>query len=338
MSPRSVGWGILVQVALAAAGAGPIQAQPQSPPSDARLVGFTVEPLAAEFGEVFDLRLTLRLAPGVVAFLPDTLVPGPASVSAGPGGWSEVAGPADSLDILATYPVMGFLNGRVELPSVEVWTRAPADGESSGPRSLRDLGDVGPAAAEGLGRILISTGAVQITPLTEMAESSEGLFPRPPADVLGGQWSIWILSAVALTILTGGFLAWLLLSRWREARTRDDVTLIRASPRDEALKALDRILGLGWLGEDRLVEFYEASTGVLRRFSEQFKSEWGIALTSTELLARLRDRWGLSSVEDLKEAISVAEWVKFGRYRPETDVPEKHWRMIRDWIARMPES
>ena len=85
------------------------------------------------------------------------------------------------------------------------------------------------------------------------------------------------------------------------------------------------------------MEFYDASTGVLRRFSEQEEPEWGIALTSSELLARLESRWGPGSVEELGSAVSVAEWVKFGRYRPETESAEGHWMTIRDWIEGKPE-
>ena len=34
-------------------------------PSEARLVGFTVEPESPEFGQAFDLRITVRIGPGL---------------------------------------------------------------------------------------------------------------------------------------------------------------------------------------------------------------------------------------------------------------------------------
>ena len=55
---------------------GGARAQSLDLPIEARLVGFTVEPEGPEFGQVFDLRITVRIGPGVVAFLPDTLVAG----------------------------------------------------------------------------------------------------------------------------------------------------------------------------------------------------------------------------------------------------------------------
>ena len=85
------------------------------------------------------------------------------------------------------------------------------------------------------------------------------------------------------------------------------------------------------------MEFYQASTNVLRLFSEQCDPNWGMALTSSELLAQLRERWGANAVDRLDSAVSVAERAKFGRYRPEVETAEEHWRTIRDWIEDIPE-
>jgi hypothetical protein len=311
------------------------RAQSLDLPTEARLVGFTVEPEAPEFGEVFDLRVTVRIGPGVVAFLPDTLVSGDASVSAGTGDWSETSGPADSVDIRMRYPVMGFLSGPVELPWLDLWTRPAAVGEVGGARPLRDLVDTGTGFGDEFQLISISVGATEITPLAEMAEAAGDLFPRPAADVLGGQWSIWFLSAVAAAI-AGASLVWLLIYRRRLAsRLEAQLNGRDLSPRGAALRELDRIRGLRWHTEGRMMEFYDASTGVLRHFSEQEATDWSIALTSSELLAKLQGRWGSNSVEDLGSAVSVAERVKFGGYGSEVEAAEGHWLTIRDWIDGM---
>ena len=311
------------------------RAQSLDLPSEARLVGFTVEPEAPEFGEVFDLRITVRIGPGVVAFLPDTLAPGAASFSAGSGVWSEASGPADSVDIQTTYPVMGFLSGPVELPWLELWTRPAGAGEVGGARPLSDLTDVGPTLGDEVRSSLISVGATEIVPLAEMAEAAGDLFPRPAADVLGGQWSIWFLLAV-VTAIAGVSVTWLIVYRRRLAMRGDpELNGQDRSPRGEALRELDRIRGLGWHTEGRMVEFYDASTGVLRSFSEKEEADWGIALTSSELLEKLQGRWGSNSVENLGSAVSVAEHVKFGGYGSEVQSAEGHWATIRDWIDGM---
>ena len=314
---------------------GGARAQSLDLPSETRLVGFTVEPEAPELGQVFDLRIRVRIGPGIFAFLPDTLVPGDASASAGAGDWSETSGPADSVDIRTSYPVMGFLSGPVELPWLELWTRPAAVGEVGGARSVRDLVDTGTGFGDELQPILISVGATEIVPHADMAEGTAGLFPRPAADVLGGQWSIWFISAV-VTFVAGASLAWLLIYRHRLA-SRGDAELNGRdrSPRGEALRELDRIRSLGWHTTGRMVEFYDASTGVLRRFSEHEELDCSSALTSGELLVKLQGRWGSNSVEQLGSTITVAEAVKFGGHRSESGSAEGHWMTIRDWIEGM---
>lgn len=328
---------VLSLVAIGAIAVGGARAQSPDAPSGARLVAFTMEPREPEFAEVFELRLTVRVAPGIIVFLPDTLLPARASVSAGPGSWTESAGPADSVDLRATYPVTAFLNGAVELPSLELWTRLALTGEAGGARATSELGD-GASSGDGLQRVLIRVGGTRITALQEMAEAaSGGLLPRPAADVLGGQWSIWLLSAMGVVAMAVAFLAWLLVCRWRAARADAAATGTR-SPRGEALHELDRIRGLGWHTDGRIVDFYNATTGVLRRFSGEEVPDWSIALTSSELVARFRDhRWGPGSVEALGSVVWAAERVKFGALRPPGETAEGHWKTIRDWIESRPE-
>lgn len=327
--------------AICVAGVIPSYVRSQDPTADIRLVGFISEPREPEFGAVFDLRLNLRVAPGVVVFLPDTLNPAPASVSAGPGEWAVVAGPSDSVDISARYPVMGFLNGRVELPSLEVWTRSAVEGEEAGARSVSAIPDQGPASSDLLRNVVVPTGAIQVVPLAEMANAEGPIAPRPPADVLGGNYSPWFIAAVLVGLVAGGGLLWAGVTAIRSPRQASVpvVPVRRRSPREEALSELDRILAQGWhLAEarERLVRFYAASTDVVRGLAEQFDSQWGMSLTSSELLVALRDRWGEAAVVQLQEAVSVAEWVKFGRHSPTAEVAEEHWRTIRTWVADSP--
>ena len=327
--------------AICVAGVIPSHLRSQDPAADIRLVGFIAEPREPEFGAVFDLRLNLRVAPGVVVFLPDTLNPAPASVSAGPGEWMAVGGASDSVDISARYPIMAFLNGRVVLPSLEVWTRSAVEGEEAGARSVSAIPDQGPASADLLQSVVVPTGAVQVAPLAEMANAEGPIAPRPPADVLGGNYSPWFIAALIVGLVAGGGLLWAGATAIRSRRQTPVVAapVCRLSPREEALSELDRILAEGWhLAEarERLVRFYAASTEVVRGLAEQFDSQWGMSLTSSELLVALRDRWGEAAVVQLQEAVSVAEWVKFGRHFPTAEMAEEHWRTIRTWVADSP--
>lgn len=317
-----------------------VHAQARTPPQDGlqavRLVGFRTEPTAPEFGAPFNLELTVRVAPATTVFLPDTLNPADASASAGRGEWSVTEGPADSVDVVATYPVMGFLSGEVALPRLEVWVGpASGAGEAGSVRSTDDLDRLSAAQAETLRSVVVPTGMIRIEALGEMAGAADSLLPRPPADVLGGWWSPWLILVAALSALMLVGVAWTLLSRWRSRPRRPAAPGLGRSPREEALRELERIRSLGWHREGRLAEFYDATTAVLRRLSEQEERDWGTALTSTELMERIRSRWGVERASELAAAVAAAERVKFGRYRPDAEVAEAHWAVIRDWIESM---
>jgi hypothetical protein len=329
---RTLVLALILAASWASAGAqAPAPAQDET--DRVRLVGFRTQPTAPEFGVPFDLELTLRVAPGTTVFLPDTLNPTDASASAGRGAWRAAEGPADSVDVVATYPLMGFLSGQIRLPPLEAWVGpAPAAEAGAMVHSAADLDRLSAAEAETMRLAVVPTGFIRLEALHEMAGAGDSLLPRPPADVLGARWSLWlvlgaVIAAVALAV-TGGAL----LSEWR-GRRRAAPHAFGRSPRDEALHELERIRSLGWHREGRLADFYDATTGVLRRFSEQEERDWGTALTSTELMDRIRARWGPDPIGELAAAVIAAERVKFGRDRPGPEAAEAHWKAVRDWIA-----
>ena len=341
-------WAVVAALACSTAGLLGAQAPRQAPrqepqgPPPIRLVAFTNEPREPELGEVFALDLQLRIAPGIVAFFPDTLVPAPDASSAGAGTWELGVAPADSIDVRATYPVIGLDPGGVELPTLEVWTRPAAAGEEAGPRTLASLGatenggPVDPATVPGLQRTVLTIGGALIMPLGAMTEAADGgLLPRTPADVLGGQWSVWLIGAIGVGTVVVGLLGWLLLGGRRGGTALRPVVLL--PPRAEALGELDRIRELGWHANGRLVQFYDATTGVLRRFADRTADDCGTYLTSTELLTRLADRWGADRVAGLRDTVWSAERVKFGTHRPAPPSAEADWSVVRSWIADLPE-
>ncbi len=321
---------VLLIAALAAPG--PLAAQDRLAQSEsARVVAFLNEPREPELGEIFQLEVQVRVAPEVVAFLSDTMVDASSSVSAGPGTWVTTVGPGDSLDIRATYPVMGFLPGGVELPFVELWTRAAGPEEAPGVRSSSEL-PTSERDGPGVDHALLYLGGVFVMPPAEMVGDDAVLEPRPPADVVGGERSAWLVAALVVVGLTAGLIAWLLFA----GRLRTGATTPAAlSPRDEALRELDRIHELGWHANGRVADFYDATTGVLRHYAERRDpARWRTALTSSELLARLREQRGGDATESLGATVWTAECVKFGGRRPDAEAAEADWTQVRDWIAR----
>lgn len=321
-------WGALLAWALPVALSG--QA-PSAQSGSARLVAFTNEPREPEFGEVFQLEVQVRVAPDVVAFLSDTLSEAQNAVSAGAGAWTVTEGPADSMDVRAAYPVMGLLPGGVELPLIELWTRPVRPGERPGVRVAQEA-----SAAElespGVEHALLYLGGVFIMPPAEMTGDDAILMPRPPADVLGGERSPWLVAGILVAGLAALVVAWLLLAG-RLGSSGSPLPAV-LSPRAEALRELDRIRGMGWHENGRIVDFYDATTGVLRHYAERREpAEWRTALTSTELVKRLGDRWGTEVVEPLRPTIWTAECVKFGGRQPGSEAAEADWSRVRDWIA-----
>ena len=328
-------WPLVAGSLLVASSAAAEVVYQEAPPI--RLVAFTNEPREPEFGTVFELYLSLRLAPDLVTFLPDTLIPDEHAFSAGPGHWNAAPGLADSIDVQATYPVMGFLNGGVQLPWLEVWSRPAAADEQPGPRPASELAGVGETERAALERTLVEIGGALILVPSEMQGQDASIDPRPPADVLGGEWSVWLIAALGVTLAAALLLVGMFLAGRRTAAGAAALGL-GLSPREEALRDLDDLLARGWHANGRVDEFYDATTGVLRRLSEIEEPEWRRALTSTELVGRIEERWGTAPVEKLRPAIWAAERVKFGGHRPGPTTAEADWTAVRDWIRGLAEA
>mgnify|MGYP001074090215 CR=1 FL=1 len=326
-------WPVLVAAVLLALAARPAAAQVPSP---LRVVTYRTVPDTVAVGQQFELQVTLRAGPDATVLIPDTLIAADGARSSGPGTWTPVPAPEDSVDIRAVYPLIALQQGLVPLPSIEVAVRPR---ESSISERLGPLSSASPddLVRQGFTIHEIPIGAVQIAEYAPLAESDSALVPRPAADVVGGQWSVWIIvgAVTAILLVLGAVIAWF-TGLW--SRLAPSLFGPRPlSPKQEALRELDRIRALGWHRNGRMDDFYAASTDALRRYAGRLDPEWVPALTSRELLAQLEQRWGESRLEVLAEVIETAERVKFGRYRPDGDQAEADWSAIRDWIVKGPE-
>ena len=285
-----------------------------------RLLEVRLDPVMPELGDVFDLHVTFRARGSTMLILPDTLLPTNAVESVGAGTRTDSPGPGDSTDIQATYPVIGLLDGIVDLPGLEL--------------SLRPVG--APASTVETGVVYL--GTAEIGPFLALTEEGAAAVPRPPADVLGGTWSIWRVLALVVGLVALLAAAGYLVPRWwRDGGAAWVARLRGRSPRQDALRELERIRSLAWHRNGRVADFYVSSTGTLRQFAQRLDPAWTPALTSSELMQELKGRWGTAGVEKLASAVSVAERVKFGAHRPDPDAAEADWAAIRDWVRSLPE-
>lgn len=293
-----------------------------------RVAEVTTAPEAPAFGETFRIDVTLRVPPGTSVQMPDTLLTAEEARGVGAGEWRPEPADGDSLDIVASYPAIAFLSGPVVLPAIEVKLRS-ADGLAV----LVLPSDRSATAAPAESRIL-SLGAVQIAPYAPMESPDSGdvFFPRPAADVLGGDWSTGFRLALTLTLLVAVAVAGSAARRAWAGRGVARAGRVRGrTAREEALRDLERIRAEGAHRDGRIDEFYDATTAVLRTFASRVDPAWVPALTSGELITRIAGRWGTGAAP-LRPVIRTAEQVKFGYLRPSADDAEADWCVVRDWI------
>jgi hypothetical protein len=305
---------------------------------EGRVLEFDLDPDRPAFGETFQLHLTLRLGPELVTFLPDTLIPTETAQSAGTGSWQHRIGPGDSVEVTATYPAVGFVEGLIELPWIELGFLPRGDPASGDTTLVRSLAS---SDAEVAGRPptrLLRLGGVDVGTFEPLDAEGLGASPRPPADVIGSGWSV--TRVLAVTLLPMAAIAGL-VTLGRESWTRITVASAQrgqtVAPRQRALAELERIRSLGWHRNGRLPDFYEATGDALRRYAGSLEPDWGSHLTSSELVARLDERWRSPEADALGATIGRGEGVKFGRHRPDPERAERDWEVIRDWIRERPE-
>jgi hypothetical protein len=280
-----------------------------------RVASVEVDPVRPDFGARFDVHLTLRVAPGFVLVLPDSLLPSDAVSGVGfPEGRSEAPAAGDSVDVSVTYPAIALDAGLVDLPALEI--------------ELQPLG----ITQE------LDLGAVSIASFVWPGGVDEIPQARPARDVIGGSWSVWdALVASMLTIalaLGAGPLASHVAERRRAARALAEW----GTPRERALKELQRLRSLTWDRAGGVAEFYGACTAALRRYWADTEPRFGLWLTSGELVSRLsEDERSPEFPRDVEVAVRNAEQAKFGNQAPPSDTADKDWGTIHGWITALPE-
>jgi hypothetical protein len=318
----------LIPVLLAILYAADVSAQVQVVETlpDARLVDVGTDPEEVRVGDPFTLFLTIRLRPGREGAPGLTLSPSAHAEGIGPGEWTTSEAPGDSTDLLASYPAIAFREGVIELPRLLLEFETVPDGGSATWRTME-------APALETSGLMFRIGGVQATSvLDEDAEAR--IAPRPPAGVIGVDRSPWhqaggavLMAGILLALAGGAFWARALFPGSGRPRWK-----LPSSPREEALRELDRILAEGAHTRGDPVTFYEASTGVARRFAGTGEPAWGADLTAGELLEKMSERWTAERMGELAQALRAGEEVKFGHSRPKPERAETDWRRIYAWI------
>lgn len=290
-----------------------------------------------DLGDRFELRFTVVLPPGQVLFLPDS-IEAPGFESFGEVEWSAQGGSDGATELAIVYPLIAFQVGPVTVPDIDVFAGSAEESVAAG---LSEPGaTVGswesfarePGRVPSLRIATVPAERVQVRSVLVIDEMTDGIRPRPPADVMGGDrhWPSTVLALLFGAVLVGALTV--AAREWRTAAAQRRLEASRPDPRTVAITALDQLLAEGLHRAGRVRDFYDRSSTIVRRYVEGLETGWGPAWTSTELMTdlerRARERAGRLPAE-----MSSAERVKFAGDRPDSEVAESHWSAVRTWVS-----
>lgn len=139
----------------------------------------------------------------------------------------------------------------------------------------------------------------------------------------------WIAgAALALGAL---FLVWKLATRVRE-----NIQLARMSPRDRALRELEKLLAKDLVRRHRVKEFYLELTMIVRRYIERSHGVRAPEQTTEEFLTAASENPGFKPevVRRLRSFLQAADLVKFAAYEPDDGAIGDSTRTAREYIEK----
>ncbi len=154
---------------------------------------------------------------------------------------------------------------------------------------------------------------------------------KPPADVVGGNWSLTEKIAAAsllLAVLIGA-----LLYVRRRGRATPVPQPEPIPPRERALAGLDVLARCGLIEAGELKGFYSELALIMRRFLAETDGRWGLDLTTLQLMASVAsDGIADPDVRTLEALLSEADLVKFARLRPTATEATAALNVARAWV------
>jgi hypothetical protein len=313
----------------------PAQGQERSP----SVVATVVSADTIAIGDLFEVELTLEVPSGWVVAFPDSLT-GPGFEPFETVQWLDTTSPDGPVALTVRYPLIAFQVGRIEVPEIPVYAvpalEAQARGFTAPGESVAPWAPIGDAPEHPPGTTLFFTTPQEVwaASVLMLVDVSDGIRPRPPADVVGAD--VHWLAVVLVTLFGGGLLA--IGSSVAADRVHAHLSRVAADlePRARALAALDALLESGQHRTGRVRAFYHESSGIVRRYVESWDLRWSPSWTSTELMRDLDRRWQ-KIAGGLKPEMRDAESVKFGGAERSPEEAEAHWSAVRSWIEATPE-
>jgi hypothetical protein len=260
-------------------------------------------------GDVVPVALRVTVAPGERVILPPLLpLDGPDLENA-----ARVQERVDtledgSLQVTGVYSVTPWRPGTAPLPELSIQV----------------------LSAEGVVRS-VAAGLPALEVLSILPADPDLLEPMPAKGVLGPSFAWWPFVLLLLALLALAALAY-----WWHRRRRPAAVLApavpRRHPREIALAALHEARQAGLIERSEWKEFYTRVAHAVRVYLEAVEPAWGEDLTTTELLARVRERAGPEHAVALARLLRPADQVKFARHQPDAASAIEEWEAARQWI------
>ncbi len=299
MGGRLAGMGAALVLALAA-------------PAVGQQVRAGLVPDTATIGDVVNAVVTIELPPGYQVGVPDSLPVSDTLENAGHRGVSERTLAGGVKELTVVFPLTPWRTGDLPIPPIP-------------------LRVVGPGVDRQLQATLVGLHARSVLPADTALRQ-----PKPPKDVVGPDRLLWpyILAAILALLLLAALIYWL----WRRLRRRALVVVPEEvlSPRERALRELDRVRAAGLLETDEVKAFYSRSTDAVRGYLDVLDPGWGADRTTSELIPRLRTL-DLKIAAELARVLDRADLVKFARVRPASPEALGDWGELRRWVEQFPE-
>lgn len=147
---------------------------------------------------------------------------------------------------------------------------------------------------------------------------------RPSLKTLSGYAAILVLIALGMA-----------LAIWLLGRIKQQVRIMRMSPKERALRELDLLLGRHWVEAGRVKDFYVELTMIVRRYIERQHHVRAPEQTTHEFLLAIAadSRFPENVIQRLKQFLEAADLVKFAAWQPDSHAVDDAVGTARDYLA-----
>lgn len=173
--------------------------------------------------------------------------------------------------------------------------------------------------------IVLPVNAVTDKPVDESPRTTiSPIRIRPSLKALSGYVAILVLIAFGMA-----------LAIWLLGRLKQQVRIMRMSPKERALRELELLLGRRWVETGRLKDFYVELTMIVRRYIERQHHVRAPEQTTHEFLLAVSadSRFPEHVIQRLKQFLEAADLVKFAAWQPDSHAVDNAVGTARDYLS-----